>query len=175
MHRHGYKGRKFGRERDQRNALTRGLIQQLFEHQAITTTLPKAKEIRRPAEKLITLAKKGGLSERRRIIAKLGNNVALGHKLVDQIAPAISRNSGYLRVVKLDELRVGDGAEMARIEFVDLDAIQKNLSNENSAETAAAAKKTETEKTPRPAAKKSDNQEKSTEKSATKNSEKGDD
>ena len=118
MHRHGYKGRKFGRERDQRNALTRGLVRSLFIHGQITTTVQKAKEIRPIAEKLITKAKVGGLSERRAIIAAIGNDVATGHLLVDVIAKQIKRDSGYLRITKL-ETRVGDNAEMATIAFVD--------------------------------------------------------
>lgn len=118
MHRHGYKGRKFGRERDQRNALMRGLAVSLFEFTAIETTLPKAKELRPYAEKLITKAKRGDLNARRQVISALGNTVAIGHRLVDGIAPQITRDSGYLRIVKTDN-RVGDNAEMARIEFVD--------------------------------------------------------
>ena len=73
MHRHGYKGRKFGRETDQRTALTRGLMRSLFKYKAINTTIAKAKEIRRPAEKLITLAKKGDLASRRLVIARLND------------------------------------------------------------------------------------------------------
>ena len=118
MHRHGYVGRKFGRERDQRRALLRGLMRSLVEHHAIRTTLPKAKELRRPMEKLITKAKKGDLANRRAVIAAL-DDVNLGNRLVDTIAPQIKRTSGYLRVVRLDEWRVGDNAPMARIEFVD--------------------------------------------------------
>ena len=73
MHRHKYKGRKFGRETDQRLALTRGLMCSLIQYQSITTTLARAKEIRRSTEKLITRAKKGGLANRRIIIARLNN------------------------------------------------------------------------------------------------------
>ena len=119
MHRHGYIGQKFGRERDQRNALKRGLMISLILNKSIKTTLPKAKEIRRPMEKLITIAKKGDLASRRRVIADLGGNYEVAGELVDKIAPKIKRSSGYLRVVKLDESRVGDNAPMARIEFVD--------------------------------------------------------
>ena len=78
MHRHSYKGRKFGRETDQRRALIRSLECALIENQSITTTLAKAKEIRRDTEKLITRAKKGGLSNRRIIIARL-NSVSSGN------------------------------------------------------------------------------------------------
>ncbi len=139
MHRHGYKGRKFGRERDQRNALTTGLVLSLLEHRAITTTVQKAKEIRPITEKLITLAKKGGLANRRLIISRLNNNIAVAHLLVDEIAPQIKRDSGYLRVVKLDENRVGDNAELARIEFVDKEAIEKALAKKPAEASEAEA------------------------------------
>lgn len=118
MHRHGYKGRKFGRERDQRRALMKGLATSLVEHGKIETTLPKAKELVRYIEKLITKAKKGDLHNRRQVIAKLSTQAA-AYKLVDEIAPQLSgRTSGHVRVQRT-RLRVGDGAQMATIEFVD--------------------------------------------------------
>ncbi len=117
MHRHGYRGRKFGRERDQRRALMCGLMISLVEHGTITTTLPKAKELRPQAEKMITVARQGSLAGRRRLIAKL--NVDTANRLVDVIAPSLKRDSGYLRVTRLDQRRVGDNAELATIEFVD--------------------------------------------------------
>lgn len=117
MHRHGYKGRKFGRETDQRTALTRGLMRSLFKYKSINTTLAKAKEIRRPAEKLITIAKKGDLAARRTVIARL-NDQETGNELIDVIAPQIKRNSGYLRIERTG-FRRGDNAEMATITFVD--------------------------------------------------------
>ena len=117
MHRHGYKGRKFGRETDQRNALLRGLMCSLIKYQSITTTLAKAKEIRRPTEKLITLAKKGDLASRRLVIARL-DNMELGDLLVDVIVPQLKRNSGYLRIERAG-FRKGDHSEMATISFVD--------------------------------------------------------
>lgn len=117
MHRHGYRGRKFGRERDQRRALMCGLMISLVEHGTITTTLPKAKELRPQAEKMITVARQGNLAGRRRLIAKL--NVDTANRLVDVIAPSLKRDSGYLRVTRLDQRRVGDNAELATIEFVD--------------------------------------------------------
>ena len=117
MHRHGYKGRKFGRENDQRTALTRGLMRSLIKYKSINTTLAKAKEIRRPTEKLITLAKKGDLASRRLVIARL-NDQLLGNELVDRIAPQIKRNSGFLRIEHAG-FRRGDNAEMANISFVD--------------------------------------------------------
>lgn len=117
MHRHGYKGRKFGRETDQRTALTRGLMRSLFKYKSINTTLAKAKEIRRPAEKLITIAKKGDLAARRTVIARL-NDQETGNELIDVIAPQIKRDSGYLRIERTG-FRRGDNAEMATISFVD--------------------------------------------------------
>ena len=118
MHRHGYKGRKFGRERDQRRALLKGLATSLVMEERIETTLPKAKELVRYIEKLITKAKKGGLANRRTVIAGLSTQIA-AVKLVDQIAPQLTgRTSGHVRVERT-RLRVGDGAQMAVIEFVD--------------------------------------------------------
>ena len=118
MHRHGYKGRKFGRERDQRRALIKGLATSLVMEEKIETTLPKAKELTRYIEKLITKAKKGDLANRRMVIAGLSTQVA-AVKLVDQIAPQLTgRTSGHVRVERT-RLRVGDGAQMAVIEFVD--------------------------------------------------------
>lgn len=118
MHRHGYKGRKFGRERDQRRALMKGLATSLVEHGKIETTLPKAKELVRYIEKLITKAKKGDLANRRAVIAGLSTQAA-AFRLVDVIAPQLSgRTSGHVRVERT-RLRVGDGAQMAVIAFVD--------------------------------------------------------
>lgn len=118
MHRHGYKGRKFGRERDQRRALLKGLATSLVEHGSIETTLPKAKETARYIEKVITKAKKGDLASRRQVIAKLSTQVA-AFKLVDEIAPQLTgRTSGHVRVTRT-RLRVGDGAQMATVSFVD--------------------------------------------------------
>ena len=118
MHRHGYRGRKLGRERDQRRALLKGLATSLVMEESIETTLPKAKELVRYIEKLITKAKKGDLANRRTVIAGLSTQVA-ATKLVDQIAPQLTgRTSGHVRVERT-RLRVGDGAQMAIVEFVD--------------------------------------------------------
>lgn len=118
MHRHGYVGRKFSRERDQRRALIKGLATSLVEHGKIETTLPKAKELVRYIEKLVTKAKKGDLASRRAVIAGLSTQAA-AVRLVDVIAPQLGgRTSGHVRV-KRTRLRVGDGAQMAIIEFVD--------------------------------------------------------
>jgi len=118
MHRHGYKGRKLGRERDQRRALIKGLATSLVEYGKIETTLPKAKELVRYIEKTITKAKRGDLASRRQVIARLSTQAA-AFKLVDEIAPQLTgRTSGHIRVQRT-RLRVGDGAQMAIVEFVD--------------------------------------------------------
>ena len=117
MHRHGYKGRKFGRETDQRRALLRGLECSLIKYQSITVTLARAKEMRRETEKLITIAKKGGLANRRLLISRL-NDMEVAALLMDVIAPQIKRNSGYLRIERAG-YRTGDNSEMATISFVD--------------------------------------------------------
>lgn len=117
MHRHGYKGRKFGRKTDQRRALLRGLECSLIKYQSITVTLARAKEMRRETEKLITIAKKGGLANRRLLISHL-DDIEVADLLIDVIAPQIKRDSGYLRIEKAG-LRTGDNSEMATISFVD--------------------------------------------------------
>ena len=118
MHRHGYQGRKLHRERDQRRALIKGLADSLVKYESIETTLPKAKEVVPYLEKLITKAKKGDLHNRRQVVSSL-QTVASAHKLVDEIAPKLTkRSSGHLRIVKTVNRR-GDNALMARVSFVD--------------------------------------------------------
>lgn len=118
MHRHGYKGRKFNRERDQREALLQSLAESLIKHESIETTLPKAKEIVPFVEKLITKAKKGDLHNRRQVISEL-QTIETAHKLVDEIAPKLTgRVSGHLRIVRT-RLRRGDNAQLAKVSFVD--------------------------------------------------------
>lgn len=137
MHRHGYQGRKFHRERDQRRALVKGLADSLVKYESIETTLPKAKEIVPYIEKLITKAKKGDLHNRRQIIAKL-QTIASAHKLVDEIAPKLTgRNSGHVRIEKT-RTRRGDNAQMARVSFVD--DLKEAPVAKSAAATAKAAK-----------------------------------
>lgn len=140
MHRHGYVGRKFGRTTDQRRALLKGLATSLVMEGKIETTLPKAKELTRYIEKLITKAKKGDLANRRRVIASLSTQVA-AFKLVDEIAPQLTgRNSGHVRVERT-RLRLGDGAQMATIAFVDeLQAVAKAETTKPTAKPAAVKK-----------------------------------
>src|SRR3989344_309234 len=118
MHRHGYKGTKFHRERDQRAALIKSLADSLIKYESIETTLPKAKALLPYVEKLITKAKKGDLHSRRQIISEL-QTIESAHKLVDEIAPKLKgRISGHLRIERTG-FRCGDQAELARISFVD--------------------------------------------------------
>jgi large subunit ribosomal protein L17 len=118
MHRHGYQGRKFHRERGPRTALIKGLADSLVRDESIETTLPKAKEIVPYVEKLITKAKQGGLHNRRQVISGL-QTITSAHKLVDEIAPKLqTRTSGHLRVKKT-RLRRGDNTQLARVSFVD--------------------------------------------------------
>ncbi len=118
MHRHGYKGTKFHRERDQREALIQSLAEALIIHGSIETTLQKAKAVVPYVEKLITKAKIGDLHNRRQIISSL-QTVASAHKLVDEMAPKMTgRTSGHLRITRTTNRR-GDNAEMARVSFVD--------------------------------------------------------
>ena len=146
MHRHGYKGRKFNRETDQRGALVKGLADSLIKYQTIETTLPKAKTVVPYVEKLITKAKKGDLHSRRQVISSLQTTES-AHKLVDEIAPKLTgRNSGHLRVVRT-RMRRGDNAQLARVSFVD------DLAEAPVAKAAVKPAATAAEK-PKPATKK---------------------
>lgn len=125
MHRHGYKGKKFHRERDQREALIKSMAEALIIHEKIETTIFKAKALVPFVEKLITKAKKDNLHSRRQVISSL-QTVSSAHKLVDELVPKLSsRNSGYLRVVRTT-LRRGDNAQMANISFI-LDTESKKV------------------------------------------------
>lgn len=133
MHRHGYKGRKFGRETDQRSALIKSLAESLVRDGSIKTTLSKAKELVPYIEKLITKAKIADLHNRRQVIDGL-QTVESGHKLVDELAPKMSaRNSGYVRVTRLENRR-GDNSPMAQISFVD-DLKEAPVAKDKSKET----------------------------------------
>jgi len=116
--RHRKKGKKLGRNTKQRQALFKGLIQNLIVNEQIKTTEAKAKAIKGLTDKLITQAKKGSLSARRQILSFLPDKKAV-HKLFDVIAPRTKdRTSGFTRFVRLGRRR-GDNAQMTRIEFVD--------------------------------------------------------
>ena len=122
--RHGISGRKLGRKTGHRHALLRNLAAALIKHEQITTTLPKAKELRPYVEKLVTLAKRGGLSNRRLAMSRLGDEAQL-KKLFDVLAERYGdREGGYTRVLRAG-VRAGDAVQMAIIEFVDRDEAAK--------------------------------------------------
>ncbi len=116
--RHQIAGRKLGRTSSHRKALYRNLVADLFRHEAIVTTEAKAKEMRSMAEKMVTLAKDGSVTSRRRALAFIPEK-KITEKLFDTIAPRYrERAGGYTRIVKLGP-RVGDGAPMVKIELVE--------------------------------------------------------
>jgi ribosomal protein L17 len=122
--RHRVAHRKLGRTTSHRHAMFKNMSAALIKHEQITTTLPKARELRPYLEKLVTLAKRGGLSNRRLAMARLGDEAQLA-KLFDVIAPRYAeRPGGYLRVLKAG-YRKSDAAPMAVIEFVDRDTAAK--------------------------------------------------
>ncbi len=124
--RHRVGHRKLQRTSSHRAALFRNMAAALIKHEQILTTLAKAKELRPYTEKLVTLAKKGGLSNRRLAHARLLDDTQLV-KLFDVIAERYKdRSGGYLRVVKAG-IRASDAASMAIIEFVDRDVSAKGL------------------------------------------------
>ena len=122
--RHRVAGRKLQRTSAHRAAMFRNMAAALIKHEQITTTTAKAKELRPYVEKLVTLAKHGGLSNRRLAQSRLMDDAQL-NKLFDVIAPRYAdRNGGYTRVIKAG-IRISDAAPMAVIEFVDRDVSAK--------------------------------------------------
>ena len=122
--RHRVSGKLFGRTANQRKALLRGLIASLFEHQRIETTLAKAKEAKKLAERIITLGIKGDLHSKRVALSHVPNRASIA-KLFNDIAPRFSgRNGGCLRLVQTRN-RVNDGAPMAVLEFIDYEEVRK--------------------------------------------------
>ncbi|MGA1801555.1 50S ribosomal protein L17 [Rhizobium sp. HT1-10] len=141
--RHGMVGRKLNRTASHRKAMFANMAASLILHEQITTTLPKAKEIRPIVEKLVTLGKRGDLHARRQAISQI-RDVAVVSKLFDAIATRYAtRNGGYLRIMKAG-FRMGDNAAMAVVEFVDRDINAKGAGDkarvaaEEAAEAAAA-------------------------------------
>jgi large subunit ribosomal protein L17 len=140
--RHGKVYRKFNRTAEHRRAMFGNMCAALIKHEQITTTLPKAKDLRPIVEKLVTLGKRGGLSARRQAIAEI-RDAAMVKKLFDVLAPRYKeRHGGYTRVIKAG-FRYGDNAPVAVIEFVDRDVAAKGLDSgpleEKRAEAPAAA------------------------------------
>ncbi|MBN9447243.1 MAG: 50S ribosomal protein L17 [Bosea sp.] len=122
--RHGFRGRRFNRSAEHRKAMFANMAQALIKHEQITTTLPKAKDLRPVVEKLVTLGKRGDLHARRQAIAQI-KDVALVGKLFEVLGPRYKeRNGGYLRIMKAG-FRFGDNAPLAVMEFVDRDVEAK--------------------------------------------------
>ncbi len=145
--RHRVAGRRLGRDSEHRLAMRRNMVASLFEHETISTTMEKAKEVRAFAEKLITLAKKGTLANRRRAIAELGNRDIITHedgkavkkgtiigKLFSEIGPRyLDRPGGYTRIIRLSLRRLGDNGRLVLLQLVGKDEVSKK-------ETRTAAK-----------------------------------
>ena len=139
--RHGKVYRKLNRTAEHRKAMFGNMCAALIKHEQITTTLPKAKELRPIVEKLVTLGKRGGLHARRKAIAEI-RDVPMVRKLFDVLGPRYKeRPGGYTRVVKAG-FRYGDNAPVAVIEFVDRDVEAKGKDSgpviERESEEAAA-------------------------------------
>ena len=116
--RHKNSGRRLGRKSPHRRAMYRNLAASLLVHETVRTTLPKAKELRRVVEPLITLAKEDGVSRRRLAFDRLRDDAAVG-RLFKELGPRFkSRPGGYLRILKIG-FRVGDSAPMAIVQLLD--------------------------------------------------------
>ena len=128
--RHMLRGRQLSRDTEHRKALRRNLVQSLFEHGKVRTTLPKAKEVRAMAEKIITIARNNTVNNRRRVISILqdrrlvdkeqeftGQTVV--QKLFSEIAPSFAdRQGGYTRIIKLPDFRIGDGGSLVLLQLL---------------------------------------------------------
>src|ERR1700721_1829533 len=140
--RHAKTHRKFNRRSDHRKSMLANLASSLIKHEQITTTLPKAKDLRPIVEKLVTLGKRGDLHARRKAIAEI-RDIPMVKKLFEVIGPRYKeRHGGYLRIMKAG-FRYGDNAPVAVIEFVDRDVEAKGQDSgpvqEKKAEETAAA------------------------------------
>ena len=133
--RHKVAGRRLGRTKEHRLAMRRNLVSSLIEHETISTTIEKAKEVKPFSEKLITLAKKGTLQARRRAISLLGNRAIVGiedgkevkkgtviGKLFSEIGPRyLDRPGGYSRIIRLSMKRLGDNGQLVLLQLVGAD------------------------------------------------------
>lgn len=151
--RHSRRTNKLGRKTGHRLATERSLVTSLFTHERVITTVPKAKEFRRAAEKLITLARNKSLHNLRQALSALGNDKQVVRKLFDKIGPRFAtRNGGYTRVLKLDRRRLGDNAPLAILELVErstpaeLEAEKKVREERNEARRAASSTKLQRKK-----------------------------
>ena len=139
--RHRKSGKKLNRNSSHRKALFRNLSIALIEHEIIKTTLPKAKELRRFLEPLVTMAKVDSVANKRLVFARLRNKEAL-EKLFRVISPECQhRPGGYLRIIKAG-YRVNDAAPVAYIEFVDRNTFRQNKDNKDKKEKSKTEQKT---------------------------------
>jgi large subunit ribosomal protein L17 len=146
--RHGRKIKKLGRTKSHRKAMLSNMAASLFSHHVIKTTEPKAKEVRKLAEKLITLGKRGDLHAHRQVYDVIKDR-KLVKKIFDEIAPKLKdRQGGYTRVVKLG-MRKGDGASVSVLELL----LEKPAMEEKKGKKEKTEKKAKTEKTKEPKAK----------------------
>ena len=130
---------KIGRTGAHRKAMLANMVSSLIEHGEIRTTITKAKEARRVADKMVTLGKKGDLHRRRLAVSKLRDKTAV-KKLFDEIAPQYTeRNGGYTRIIKLSR-RLGDAAEMCILQFVESDEVAKKAAKTKKAKAPKAQK-----------------------------------
>jgi len=136
--RHGMKGRKLNRTSSHRSALFANLAISLIENEQITTTVPKAKDLRPYVERLVTLGKKGSLHARRQVLS-IVKDAALAEKLFKTLASRYkTRPGGYTRIMKAG-FRPGDSAPMAIIEFVDRDVAAKGKKDRERQDTETTA------------------------------------
>jgi large subunit ribosomal protein L17 len=143
MSSHLIRGRQLSRDTEHRIALRRNLVQSLFEHGKIRTTLPKAKEVKGFAEKLITLARTGTLANRRRVISLMRDRRLVDEeqeftgqkvvqKLFNDVAPQFKdRPGGYTRIIKLAEHRIGDGGDLVLLQLLTEKAAPKGTARKS--------------------------------------------
>lgn len=133
--RHGKRGRKLGRTASHKKAMLNNMATSLFDNGKVRTTLPKAKELRGVAERLISFAKRGDLHARRQVLRRIQNKVVLT-KLFEEIGPSFAdRDGGYTRILKLGPRR-GDSSELCLIELVGDDAISESDVAENESDNS---------------------------------------
>jgi len=150
MSSHLIRGRQLSRDTEHRKAMRRNLVQSLFEHGKVRTTLPKAKEVRAFAEKLITEARKNTLLARRRVISALndrrlvdedqefivnekGRNKTIVQKLFEEVAPKFTdRQGGYTRIIKLSDYRIGDAGSLVLLQLCTEESAPKGSARRSS-------------------------------------------
>jgi large subunit ribosomal protein L17 len=155
--RHRVAGRRLGRTKEHRLAMRRNVVASLFQHETISTTIEKAKEVKPFAEKLITLAKKGDLAARRRAIALLGNRDIIDYedgqavrkgtvigKLFSELGPRyLDRPGGYTRIIRLSLKRLGDNGQLVLLQLIGADERMEKAGKKRSRKKSRRATKGE--------------------------------